>query len=615
MRIGTGAVTPTADTLVALLRRQAERYGEKVVFGYSDDGGESGRIQFSYGELDRKARAIAATLQASGAAGERVLVFCRNGLEHIAGVFGCWYAGAIAVPVHESFPPRLSWVVPDVEPAFALTSAQMTMVTKTSVDTLVQMLGREPLRWALTEYGDAEAWVPPDVTPDDTALLLYTSGTTSSPKAVVLTHRNIMCNVKAMRIASGDNDTTIGVSWMPHQHSMSLIAQIVVVVDAGATGYGMSPDVFTARPIRWLEMISELGATSTSAPHWAYPTCVEHSRPAQRTALDLSGLVSVGGGIQAAGPADIAAFADAFAAAGFRPEAFHTGYGLTEATSGVSSGDAATVPVLGRLDQAALAEGRVVDAAGDDGAAIELLGSGPPIAGQLVVIVDPETWTECAADEIGEIWIAGSNVAQGYWRRPEETRETFGGMLADTGEGPFLRTGDLGFLRRGELFVTGRCKDLITIGGSKYYPDAIEATVSAAHPALLATRCAAFTVERERAEKLQPVELIVAQEVNLPRVGPNELDEIAAAITAAVGARYGIDVTSVLLVAGGGLPVTGTGKIQRERCRRLFAERGLQTLAEWHAPQRPYRNARTPNEELFLNDLAAAQTRQEREDR
>lgn len=613
MRIDTGPVTPTAPTLVELLRRQAQRYGDKVVFAYSDDGDDEGRIQISYAELDRKARAIGATLQSAGAAGQRVLVFCRTGFEHIAGFFGCWYAGAIAVPVHEKFGPRLSWVVPDVEPAFAITSVEMPMQIMLSVDGLVQMVGGAPLQWALTDRGDPDAWVPPEVSPSDTALLLYTSGTTVSPKAVVLTHHNIVSNVAAMRRAVGDDEHSLGVSWMPHQHSMSLVSQILVIVDAGATGIGMSPDVFTERPIRWLEVISRLRATGTSAPHWAYPACVQHSTPDERAALDLSCLTGAGGGIQAISPADVREFADAFAVAGFRPEAFHAGYGLTEATSGVSSGDAATPPVVGALDPAALADGRVVDAAPGDEAAVEIIGSGPPLEGQLVVIVDPETRQECGADQIGEIWVAGSNVAQGYWRRPEETRETFGGFLADTGEGPFLRTGDLGFFGNGELFVTGRCKDLVTVGGSKYYPDTIEATVQAAHPALLSGRGAVFAVPAEK--NYLPDQLIVAQEVDLPRVDEAELTKIAEAVQAAISARHGIEAASVLLVAAGGLPATATGKVQRGRCHQLFSDHALPTLAEWHAAQRSHRNAANDKEALLASDLTAARVRREREAR
>lgn len=615
VRIDTGEITPGAATLVELLRRQAERYGDKVVFAYSDNGDEEGRIQLSYAELDRKARAIGATLQAAGAAGQRVLVFCRNGFEHIAGFFGCWYAGAVAVPVHEKFPPRLSWVIPDAEPAFAVTSVEMPMHIMVSVDGLVEMIGGQRLRWSLTDRGDPEAWVPPEQNPDATALLMYTSGTTAAPKAVVQTHRNILCNVAAMNQVSGDNDQTVGVSWMPHQHNMSLVSQLVAIINAGATGIGMSPDLFTQRPMRWLEMIAEIRATATGAPSWAYASCVEHSSAAERAALDLSCLVNAAGGAQSTSAADLRAFAEAFAEAGFRPEVFRAGYGLAEATSGVSGSMVSTVPVVACLNRTALADGRVVDVEPCDAEAIELVSSGVPLAGQLVVVVDPESRNECSAGELGEIWVAGYNVAQGYWRRPEETRQTFGGFLAGTEEGPFLRTGDLGFLRDGELFVAGRCRDLITIGGSNYYPDDIEATVQAAHPALLSGRGAVFAVPPKTGEEVLPDDLIVAQEVNLPRVDETELGEIAKVVESAISERHGIEMASMLLIAAGGLPSTAIGKVQRNRCRQLFDDRALETLAEWHAAQLPRGNPRDAREALLFNDLAAAQHRRQREGR
>lgn len=417
-----------------------------------------------------------------------------------------------------------------------------------------------------------------------------------------------------MQAGSRNDDQTIGLSWMPHQHNMSLIAQIVAIVHLGATGIGIAPDGFTKNPMLWLEVASRVRATTTGAPYWAFTSCVERSSPAERAALDLSALVGAAGGVQSTAPAEMRAFAEAFAVAGFRPEAFLTGYGLAEATSGVSGSAGSTVPTVASLHRAALVGGRVVDSAPGDPATVDILSSGVPHAGQRIVVVDPQTYQECEVDEVGEIWVTGSNVAQGYWRRPEETRETFGGYLADTGEGPFLRTGDLGFLRDGELFVIGRCKDLITIGGSKHYPDVIEATVQAAHSALLAGRGAAFAVQSD--EELLPGQLIVAQEVDLPSVGEAELSEIADAVQAAVSARCGIPVASLLLVSAGGLPSTAIGKIQRDQCRQLSRDGALETLAEWHAAERrPGGNARHRGEAIFWSDLAAARTRRERETR
>jgi acyl-CoA synthetase (AMP-forming)/AMP-acid ligase II len=236
--------------------------------------------------------------------------------------------------------------------------------------------------------------------------------------------------------------------------------------------------------------------------------------------------------------------------------------------------------VVHHIERAALSEGRVVDASPEYAGTVAVVGCGRPQGGQRVIIVDPETRRERQADEDGEIWIAGLSVAQGYLGKPEETEHTFSAFLAETGEGPFLRTGDLGFLRSGEVFVTGRCKDLIIIRGDNYYPNDIEMTVQDCHPALLSGRGAVFAVMPESGAAEQ---LVVVQEVALPRVGDVELAEMVAAMQTAINEHHGIQADSVVLVGPMRIPTTSSGKIQRSQCRQQFLDGDLETLAEWHA--------------------------------
>lgn len=577
--------TPPVRTLVDLLRFRAERYRDKVAFSFSYNGDDEDRSRLTYRELDTKARAIASSLQQQGAAGQRVLVLCRPGLDCIPAFFGCVYAGAIAVPVHERLAPRLTSVVPDAQAGFALATSETQANVRAAVDRQVE---GQPLRWCITDaaLGDAEKWVPPEVDPSATAMVQYTSGSTRSPKGVVLTHHNLLHNLEAIRQAWQGDDHELTVLWLPQHHDMGLIGGVLAMLYVGCTTMLMSPTAFIKRPMRWLEEISRHRATMTVAPNFAYDKCVEQSSAEERAALDLSSLSTAMNGAEPVRAETLQAFADAFAPAGFRPEAFCPVYGLAEATLLVSGGSDSALPVVEHVDRTALGQDRVVDATPDHPTAAALVGCGQPR--QDVVVVDPVTRRPCQPDEVGEIWIAGPSVAQRYWGRPEDTEQTFSGFLSDTGSdqflGPFLRSGDLGFLRSGELFITGRCKDLVVIDGHNYYPTDIEMTVQDCHPAFLSGRGAVFAVTPRPAAAEQ---LVVVQEVDRRRIGAAELTEMVTAIQTAITEHHGIQADSVILVEPMRIPTTSSGKIQRGQCRQQFLDRHLETVAEWHEPAPP----------------------------
>ncbi|MEZ0362621.1 SDR family NAD(P)-dependent oxidoreductase [Mycobacterium sp. pUA109] len=573
-------------TLVDLLQQQSARYRDKVAFGFSCDGDEHHTGQLTFRELDAAARRIASGLSRQGAAGNRVLLLCPPGLDFIAGMFGCLYAGAIAVPVHppmrEHLVPRVASIVADLQPDFALTTAAVHARIGATVDDLA---GGRPLRWCVLDAadGDERTWVRPDVDADTVAMVQYTSGSTSAPKGVVLSHGNLMHNLETIRQAWNGDDDAVGVFWLPPFHDMGLIGSIFESLYVAATSYLMPPTAFIKRPMRWLEAISRHRGTITAAPNFAYDMCVELSSPEQRAALDLSSLSTAMCGAEPVQTATLRSFADAFAPAGFRPQAFHPVYGLAEATLLVSGGSDLPTPRVEHLDRAALRDNRVLQADADVADAATLVGCGKPRGGQQVIIVDPETRRECPADRIGEIWVSGPSAARGYWGSPEQSAETFA-ATTDTGAGPFLRTGDLGFVRSGELFVTGRCKDLIIIRGSNHYPNDIELTVQDCHPALLRGRGAVFatTPESGGAERLT-----VVQEIDTGRVGAAELAEITQAIRAAVTARHEIRPDAVLLTEPLRLPTTSSGKIQRSACRQQFSDGELAVVTAWQASAPP----------------------------
>ncbi len=576
----------TAPTLVEQLHHRAARYRDNLAFTFSRDGEEKEVSRLSYEELDARARQIASSLQRQGAAGERVLVVCPPGLDFVAGLFGCLYAGAIAVPVHppvrDHLVPRVESILADAQPGFALSNAEMQSRIKTTVDGLVK--GR-PLRWSVTdEAGDDREWVPPDIDASTVAMVQYTSGSTASPKGVVLSHGNLVHNLEAIRQTwkSGFDMIGYGVFWLPPYHDMGLIGGIFETIYVGGTCALMPPNAFIKRPMRWLEAMSRHRAMITAAPNFAYDLCVELSTPEQRAALDLSNLSTAMCGAEPIRSTTLQSFAEAFAPAGFRPEAFYPVYGLAEATLLVSGGSDSPVPVVQHIDRVALRERRVVEAAAEESTALTLVGSGRPQGGQEVIIVDPETRLPSGPDDVGEIWVAGPSVAQGYLGKPEQTEEAFSAYLADSGRGPFLRTGDLGFFRSNELFVTGRRKDLIIIRGSNHYPEDIELTVQACHPALMRGRGAVFSVSPgpDVAERL-----VVVQEVNHFQLGQAELTGIVDAIRTAITERHEIQVDAVVLVEPLKIPTTSSGKIQRSACRQQFLDGQLETVVEWRAPR------------------------------
>ncbi|ODR08073.1 beta-ketoacyl synthase [Mycolicibacillus koreensis] len=581
-------VTPIARTLPDLLLRQAARYPDRVAFSFSRDGEEQHSTEITYRELDTQARRIAANLQQQGTVGERVLVLCPPGLDFIAGLFGCLYAGAIAVPVHppmrEHLVPRVASIVADVEPRFALTVGELHPRIAPTVDAL--LTGERALHWCVTDAsdGDEDRWDTPTLDPDAIAMVQYTSGSTSTPKGVMLSHANLMHNLETIRQTWNGDDHAVGVFWLPPFHDMGLIGGILETLYVGGSSVLMSPTAFIKGPLRWLEAISRHRATITAAPNFAFDMCVELTTPEQRAALDLSSWSVAMCGAEPVRPATLRDFAEAFAPAGFRPEAYYPVYGLAEGTLLVSGDSESPQPTVLDVDRVALRDNRIVVIASDDPAATPLVGCGRPQGGQRVVIVDPQTHRQCPSGHVGEIWVHGPSVARGYWGRPEQSAETFGARLADTGEGPFLRTGDLGFLHDGELFVTGRSKDLIIIRGTNHYPNDIELTVQDCDPALLRGRGAVFAVTPESGGGEQ---LVVVQEVDPSRLGAAELDTLIDRIRTAVTTTHQVRTHAVVLAQPLQLPTTSSGKIQRHAARWQYLDHTLPVVTAWQAASPP----------------------------
>ncbi|HEX2270550.1 MAG TPA: fatty acyl-AMP ligase [Pyrinomonadaceae bacterium] len=578
-------------SLVDLLRWRAAKQPDRVAFTYVANG-EDDEAHITYGELDHGARAIAATLQASYSAGTRALLLYPAGFEFIKAFFGCLYAGIIAVPVNPPHPARLSRTLPkvqaitfDADPAVVLTDTKLLQRTESIFEEFPLFRTK---RWLATDELSEEPLVPErveSIRKDVLAFLQYTSGSTSTPKGVMVTHGNLLHNSAYLADAFHHTTETIMVSWLPTFHDMGLIWGILQPIYSGFRCYLIPPPSFIQRPFRWLQAMSRYQATHSLAPNFAYELCARKIRPEQLALLDLSHWRVAVNGAEPVRDQTLTLFSRTFAPCGFRQTAFYPGYGLAEGTLLATAKRATPSYVTCRVDAAALAQYRVVEVNdGQDDQASQILVSSGHTSHQVeVIIVDPETLVPCAPGVVGEIWLRSPSNARGYWNRSEETKQTFEAYLSTTGAGPYLRTGDLGFLKDGELFVTGRRKDLIIIGGSNYYPQDIELTAEQSHEDLRRGACAAFSVDDGVAERLVitiEVERLRRDQRNekrsdLQRATATRAQDMVAAIRRAVAEEHELQVHQVALLKTGTISKTSSGKIQRHLCRQKFLASSL----------------------------------------
>lgn len=568
------------STLVELLGYRAQNQAEQKAYSFLQDG-ETEAASLTYLELDQKARAIAAHLQSLTVAGDRALLLYPPGIEFIAAFFGCLYAGVVAVPV---YPPKRNQSLSRLQ---AIASDSQTRITLTVSSTLTQIqnqFAEEPefadmplLASDSIPIAQASNWQPVPVDSETLAFLQYTSGSTGTPKGVMVSHGNLLHNSQYTQQIWQYNSQSVMVTWLPVFHDMGLIYGVLQPLYAGFPCYMMAPVTFIQKPIQWLQAISRYKATHSGAPNFAYELCVLKTTPSERATLDLSSLVMTLNGAEPVRADTIQRFTEAFSSCGFKLSTFCPGYGLAEATLVVAGTQNQKLPNFYTIQAEALAQNQVIEAKSDEKVQT-FVGHGQPGIDSKVVIVHPESLTQCATAEIGEIWVSGSSVAQGYWQRTEETKQTFGAQLQDTKEGPFLRTGDLGFIKDGELFITGRLKDVIIIRGQNHYPQDIEWVVAQSHPALRPSCGAAFTIQVEDEERL-----VIVQEVERTWLRKLDVDVVTRAIRKAVVQEHELHVYKIALIKTGTIPKTSSGKIQRSACQAKFLEGTLEVVVSDNA--------------------------------
>ena len=562
-------------TLVELLRFRAAASPDRIVYRFlPGDGKPEQRI--SYAELDRRAAGLAARIRETARPGDRALLLVPPGLDYVAAYFACLYARVVAVPAYPPNPrrpdPRIPRIVADCEPTVALSTTSL-------LARLDQWRGEDDrlarLRWIAAD--DAVVATPGaldhQAIATDVAMLQYTSGSTAAPKGVMLSHRNLLHNLALIRSAFHVEHAAddVGVFWLPPFHDMGLIGGILQPCYVGRGAVLMSSATFLQRPLSWLEAMSSYGATTSAAPNFAFDLCVERIKPEETRGLDLSRWHTVFDGAEPIRAETIDRFVRAFGEVGFRREAFFPCYGLAEATLFVAGGPWAQGPSTLDVSRGALEEKRVAPATAGD--RLRLVSSGAPARGQIVRIVDPESRRECDERRVGEIWVRGESVANGYWNNEAETQATFGARIEGETEGGYLRTGDLGFIDDGQLFVTGRLKDLIILAGRNYYPQDLELAAERSHPSLRPGHAASFALGGESREQLA----IVLEVTRHHRENDNEA--VFSAVRRALAEREGVLPDVVVLVKQNGIPRTSSGKVQRRATRTLLLDGRLEVLA------------------------------------
>ncbi len=555
------ATTPKAATVSEILRLQAEERGEDPVYRYLADG-ETETRALSFAQLEREARALGSELQTAAQRGERALLLVVDGIDFIRAFMACQLCGVIAVPAYPPFPVQskrrmetLAGIVQDCTPSVVLSGGPSAL--DEAVRAGVEELADRP--WVAVDAipeGLADSFSDTRLRSEDISFLQYTSGSTSEPKGVIVTHDALMHNEELIRRQFAVTHEDRLVSWLPLYHDMGLIGAVLQTLYTGLETTLLPPLAFVQRPVRWLRAITRYRATVSGGPNFGYELCVRRIPPESWPELDLSCWDIAFSGAEPVRASTLHAFNEAFSPHGFHPQAWYPCYGLAEVTLLATSNERGGGALRFAVDREALEAGSLVPGTGR-----ELVSAGRARFHRRVEIVDPDTLDRVPTGQVGEIWLAGPDVAGGYWER--DSSAVFEAHVNGVDDGSFLRTGDLGAMYQDQLVVTGRLKDVVIVAGRNHYPQDIEATVESSHPAIRRGCCAAFAVDTPTGEHL----VVVAE---IRGESASDKPDVQRSARAAISAAHGIEIGDLLLVAPGSVPKTSSGKLQRRACRDAY---------------------------------------------
>ncbi|HLF24172.1 MAG TPA: fatty acyl-AMP ligase, partial [Burkholderiales bacterium] len=571
-----------SSSIVEVLKRRAEAAPTRPVFTFLHNG-EVALEALTFGRLDARAEQYAMVLRETVSPGSRVLLMLPSGYAFIEALFGCFYAGCVAVPVAlarkrdfdsprrraSDDTPLVEKIRRDADAAALITTAELSRTLRDAQDAAQPHAAAIP-HILSEEFAGGTATVPsggatrrPD--PSTLAYLQYTSGSTGDPRGVMVSHANVLAAVRGSAAAFQIGEQSRFVSWLPHYHDMGLVGSLLQTIYCGAQCWFMSPQSFIAKPDRWLAAITDVGATISGGPNFAYELC---TRSAVQRARDfrLDTWRCAYNGSEPVRLDTLNEFAAAFAGSGFNFENFRPCYGLAEATLQVSGGPIGRAPAVRRVSDETTA-----------GTPLERVSvsCGRPVEGAEVRIVDPDSFVPVPDGAVGEVWVHAPQVGRGYWGKPAASRDAFEARIAgETKDFTYLRTGDAGVMADGELFVLGRYKDAIILNGVNHQPEPIEATVAAAGTAQRLGTVAAVGVSIDGRERL----VVVAEIGARLSPQPSSLAEICRELRAAIHRVHDLAVHTIVLVPHLTLPRTTSGKVRRHRVKELFLSCRLNVL-------------------------------------
>ena len=535
---------------ISCLQQRSLEKPSAIAYRIVDSQGATKR-EITYFELNEKARCLAQLLSQTAAPGDRAILVYDTDTHFIIALFACLYAGIIAVP---AYPPtqiqnrvnvaayRLKNIILDSEPTLLLTTQKFLQFLPEENGQFKKLATDQ-----MNLTGNA-----PDLIPkySEIALLQYTSGSTSNPKGVMITHENIFNNVSNILNLEKPGFLQSVVSWLPLTHDMGIVAGIFLPLFNGIPSVLLSPLDFLRRPIIWLELISKLPDVISGGPNFAYELCHQRVNEVQLRTLNLSHWRVAFAGSEMNHVKTYQQFLQKFSACGFDEKAFYPCYGLAESTV-YATGGVVNAPVI--IDQS-------------------LLSVGHCFKDHELLIVNPNSRQVLSEGTVGEIWLKGPSVAKGYWKNKVLTESVFDAYTHE-GKGPYLRTGDLGFIRKGELFFYGRLKDIIIIRGKTYPPEDIEWAVVQSDENIRTASVAAFSILQDDQEKL-----IIVAEVKGSKT-ENEWRSIFENIRECVSKNFAIKIHEIVCIRAKTLPKTVNGKIQRQICRSAYLDNQLAQLA------------------------------------
>ncbi len=531
----------------------------------------------TWSQVSRRTLNVARDLGPHGSVGDRAVILAPQGIHYISAFLGSMQAGLIAVPLplphRGSTDERVSAVLADTSPSVVLTTSAVAediaeYVDRARMNDVPKIVEIDSMNLDV----DGETSVRTADLPN-LAYLQYSSGSTRAPTGVMISHHNLQVNFEQLmrsffadsHVKAPSNATMV--SWLPFYHDMGLVLGVCAPILGGYRGELTSPVSFLERPARWVRAMAENPHAFSAAPNFAFDLAARKTIDSDLAGLDLGGVLGIISGAERVEPATLQRFVDRFSHFNFRDHMMRPSYGLAEATVFVAAGtwdDAATV----RFDVGELSAGRAERCADRTGTALVKykVPQSPTLR-----IVDGDTNRECPQGVVGEIWIHGANVAEGYWHKPPEEQRCFGATLVDpspgTPDGPWLRSGDQGFISDGELFIVGRIKDLLIIRGRNHYPEDIEATIQG----ITRGRVAAISVPLNSTEQLVTI-------IELKKRGDSTeeamrfLDGVKCDVTSAISNAHGVSVGDLVLVLPGSIPTTTSGKIRRAACVEQYCQ-------------------------------------------